>query len=66
MGADNLRHRIKSNPPAYGDEDQQQTQIEGTQPSFLPQNFLSHMPVGIPTVYDGPSKTKAVHGVLNG
>jgi hypothetical protein len=55
MGNDNLRHRTNSNPPAYGHEDQQRTQIDGTQPSFLPQNFISHMPVQ----YDGPSKTKA-------
>ena len=55
MGAQNLKHRTNYNPPAYGEEDQQQTQIDGEQPSFLPQRFLSHMPVQ----YDGPSKTKA-------
>ena len=55
MGNQNLRERIKANPPSYGLDRQQQAVIDGTQPGFMPQGTIGSMPVN----YDGPSKTKA-------
>ena len=56
MGEQNLRERVNANPPSYGLDTQQQTQItSGSGPSWAP-TTIGSMPVS----YDGPSKTKAL------